>query len=78
MTARDIMLLIRIIFFGSLLGNTFDAFPTRLRGQKAKGSSAVFELLFYLATFWLMLPAKWILQRRRSAVEMSTEIGGKP
>jgi AhpD family alkylhydroperoxidase len=63
-TARDIMLVIRLIFFGNLLGNTFDAFPARLRGQKAPASSAVFEALFWLATFWLMLPAKWILQRR--------------
>ncbi|MCI2395976.1 carboxymuconolactone decarboxylase family protein [Aliiroseovarius sediminis] len=65
-TASDIMLLIRVISFGNLLGNTFDAFPTRLKGQKAENSSALFELLFWLATFWLMLPAKWILQRRRS------------
>lgn len=60
-TARDIMLLIRVIFFGNLLGNTFDAFPSRLKGQKATDSSALFELLFFLATFWLMLPAKWLL-----------------
>ncbi len=65
-TARDIMLMIRVIFFGNLLGNTFDAFPARLKGQKVEGSSALSELLFYLATFWLMLPAKWILQRRRA------------
>ena len=44
MTARDIMLLIRIIFFGSLLGNTFDAFPTRLRGQKAKAGIQIVDL----------------------------------
>ncbi len=35
-TARDIMLLIRTIFFGNLLGNTFDAFPSRLKGRKAE------------------------------------------
>lgn len=63
-TAQDIMLLIRVIFFGNLLGNTFDAFPARLKGQKAEGSSALFELTFYVFTFWLMLPAKWLLQRR--------------
>ncbi len=66
-TASDIMLMIRVIFFGNLLGNTFDAFPERLKGQKAEGSSAVFELLFYIGTFWLMLPANWILQRRNAA-----------
>ncbi|HSH27134.1 MAG TPA: carboxymuconolactone decarboxylase family protein [Wenzhouxiangella sp.] len=46
-TADDIMLLIRMIFFGNLLGNTFDAFPSRLKGRKAENSSAVFELLFF-------------------------------
>lgn len=73
-TAGDVMLLIRAIFFGNLLGNTFDAFPARLKGQKAEGSSALFELLFYLATFWLMLPAKWLLQRRdKNAAAAETE-----
>lgn len=76
-TARDIMLLIRVIFFGNLLGNTFDAFPARLRGQKAEGSSALFELLFWLATFWLMLPAKWILQRRNANGPPPVDAGGK-
>lgn len=74
-TARDIMLFIRVIFFGNLLGNTFDAFPARLKGQKATGSSAVFEALFWLATFWLMLPAKWILQRRSFAAATPTDTG---
>ena len=77
-TARDIMLLIRAIFFGNLLGNTFDAFPARLKGQKAPGSSAVFEALFWFATFWLMLPAKWILQRRRTADATSADTGETP
>lgn len=69
-TSRDIVLLIRIIFFGNLLGNTFDAFPSRLKGQKAENSSALFELLFFLATFWLMLPVKWLMRERKN--------GGKP
>ena len=74
-TASDIMLLIRVISFGNLLGNTFDAFPARLKGQKAENSSALLELMFWVATFWLMLPAKWILQRRRSADTKLSSIG---
>ncbi len=66
-TARDIMLLIRVILFGNLLGNTFDAFPGRLKGQKAENSSALLELLFFLATFWLVLPVKWLLRGQCSA-----------
>lgn len=65
-TAHDVMLMIRVIYFGNLLGNTFDAFPARLKGQGAKESSALFEALFWLATFWLMLPAKWWLSRSRN------------
>ncbi len=41
------MLLIRVIYFGNLLGNTFDAFPTRLARRSAENSSARFEFLFY-------------------------------
>lgn len=74
-TASDIMLLIRMISFGNLLGNTFDAFPARLKGQKPENSSALLELMFWVATFWLMLPAKWILQRRRSADTKLGSIG---
>ncbi len=64
-TARDVMLMIRVIFFGNLLGNTFDAFPARLKGQKAPGSNALFELLFWFATAWLMLPTKWLMREKK-------------
>ena len=70
-TASDIILMIRVIFFGNLLGNTFDAFPARLKGQNAEGSSAVSEALFYAGTFWMMLPAKWWLRRRGVADQMT-------
>ncbi len=71
-TATDVLLLIRVIFFGNLLGNTFDAFPSRLAGRPAPDGSAVFEALFYLATFWFMLPAKWLL-KRRGATDMTND-----
>ena len=77
-TARDIMLLIRVISFGNLLGNTFDAFPARLKGQSAENRSGAFELLFWLATFWLMLPAKWILRRRRTTDTEPASTGDAP
>jgi AhpD family alkylhydroperoxidase len=59
-TAGDIELLIRMIFFGNLLGNTFDAFPARLAGRPAANGNALFEALFFLATAWFMLPTKWL------------------
>ncbi len=77
-TARDIMLVIRVIFFGNLLGNTFDAFPRRLKGQKAESSSALFEMLFYLATFWFMLPATWLLRRKRAGHQALLPNGDAP
>lgn len=59
-TARDVALIIRMIYFGNLLGNTFDAFPSRLAGRPANNSSALFEFMFYLAVVWFMQPAKWM------------------
>ncbi|MDF1856615.1 carboxymuconolactone decarboxylase family protein [Pseudooceanicola sp.] len=77
-TARDIMLLIRMIFFGNLFGNTLDAFPARLKGKKAENSSVLFEFLFWLATFWMVFPAKWILRRRDPADTTPVSTGENP
>jgi len=43
-TARDIVAYIRMITMGNLLGNTFDALLSRLRGRPAQGSSLRDEL----------------------------------
>ena len=40
--------------------------PGRLKGRKVENSSGLFELLFYLATFWFMLPVKWLFRQQRS------------
>ncbi|MBK7407959.1 MAG: carboxymuconolactone decarboxylase family protein [Saprospirales bacterium] len=55
-TARDIILMIRIIYFGNLSGNTFDAFLSRLKGQKAPHSNLLFELVFFLLSAPILLP----------------------
>ncbi|MCB9284323.1 MAG: carboxymuconolactone decarboxylase family protein [Lewinellaceae bacterium] len=55
-TARDIILMIRMIYFGNLSGNTFDAFLSRLRGQKAPHSNLLFELIFFLFSAPILLP----------------------
>jgi len=47
-TAKHIILMIRMIFFGNLSGNTFDAFLSKLKGKKAKNSNVVFETLFFI------------------------------
>jgi len=55
-TAKHIILMIRMIFFGNLSGNTFDAFISRLKGKKAQNSNIVFETLFFILTAPFMLP----------------------
>lgn len=61
-TAEQIMLFIRIIFFGNLLGNTYDAFPSRLKGYPAPKSNVVFEFLFFIFAFPLMFPASLVMK----------------
>ncbi len=55
-TAAHIQLIIRMIYFGNLSGNTFDAFLSRLKGQPAAGSNPLFELLFFVFGAPLLLP----------------------
>lgn len=55
-TAEHIILIIRIIFFGNLYGNTFDAFLSRLKGDVANGSNVIFETIFFILNIPFMLP----------------------
>lgn len=75
-TAANVMTVIRMIYFGNLLGNTFDAVLARFRGAGAEGSSRVFEAVFFLLTFWLMLPAKWMMDRQHRR-EAGAEAGAE-
>jgi len=62
-TASHIILFICMIFFGNLLGNTWDAVMSRLKGNPAKDSSVFFEVLFFLCSFLFMLPAMLIVKK---------------
>ncbi len=62
-TAKHILLFIRIIFFGNLLGNTWDAVLSRFKGSPAPGSNVVFELVFFILFAWLMFPAMWLMKK---------------
>lgn len=55
-TANHIMLFIRMIFFGNLQGNTFDAFLARLKGSKIHNGNFIFELVFFLFNLPIMGP----------------------
>ncbi len=55
-TASHIILIIRMIFFGNLSGNTFDAFISRLQGNKAPNSNIIFEFIFFIINAPILLP----------------------
>ncbi len=57
-TALHIIMAIRLIYFGNLSGNTFDAFLSRLNGKPAKNSNVLFELLFFIISAPVFLPAR--------------------
>jgi AhpD family alkylhydroperoxidase len=52
-TAHDILSYIRMITFGNLLGNTFDALLSRMKGKPAEGSSLGSELSVLLGVIWM-------------------------
>ncbi len=62
--AQKIQVVIRLITFGNLSGNTFDAFLSRLKGAKAKGSNLIFELVFFIFGAPFLLP---LLPKLRTA-----------
>ncbi|MCK9309152.1 MAG: carboxymuconolactone decarboxylase family protein [Candidatus Cloacimonetes bacterium] len=62
-TAWEIMLFIRLIFWGNLLGNTYDAFLSRLKGHPAPNSNAIFEFFFFIFAFPLLFPASLLLKK---------------
>jgi AhpD family alkylhydroperoxidase len=62
-TANDMLVYLRMITFGNLLGNTFDALLSRLAGKPAPGSSVWCELGVLLGALW-MPPARLILSSK--------------
>jgi AhpD family alkylhydroperoxidase len=68
-TAQHIMLAIRVISFGNLMGNTWDGVLSRFKGRPAPESNVAFELAFFLLTFWFMFPAMWLMRSDRANEE---------
>ena len=60
-TAQDILAYLRMITFGNLLGNTFDALLSRFAGKPAPGSSLWSELSVLLGVVW-MPPSRLFLR----------------
>lgn len=69
--AGDILVFLRMITLGNLIGNTFDALLARIAGRPAPGSSLGNELSVLLGVFWLP-PARLILRLFRPAAPAST------
>ncbi|GAB1470532.1 hypothetical protein MASR2M66_14100 [Chloroflexota bacterium] len=67
-TANQVILVIRMIFFGNLLGNTWDAVLSRLKGNPAKNSNVLFEFIFFLLTFYIMIPAMFLSKEYRNTL----------
>ncbi len=64
-TAEHIILIIRMIFFGNLAGNTFDAFISRLKGKKAENSNIIFEFIFFVLNIPILLPLMPFVKKYR-------------
>ena len=64
-TSKHILLFIRMIFFGNLLGNTWDAMISRFKGKPAANSSLIFEVIVFLLTFWFMIPTVYLAKEKK-------------
>ena len=62
--AQQIQLVIRMITFGNLSGNTFDAFLSRCKGVTAPDSSALFEFFFFLVSAPALLPMRPVINKK--------------
>ena len=72
-TASDIYLFIRIIYWGNLIGNTWDAVLSRFRGKPAENSNLLFEMVFFLLTFLFMFPAMLMMKKDTKKKEVSDD-----
>jgi AhpD family alkylhydroperoxidase len=60
-TANDILVYLRMITFGNLFGNTFDALLSRITGKPVPDSSLRSELGVLLGGFWVF-PSRLLLR----------------
>ncbi len=63
--ANDILLFIELVFFSNLVGNTFDAFVDRFRGNRAEGSSFLCEFVIFLLSAPVLVPLMLILNKQQ-------------
>ena len=75
-TAADILTLIRMITIGNLLGNTFDAFLSRLQGQPNPASTLVDEVAVLGGTALGTLPLAALMGLRMLAGRLRPAASG--
>jgi len=75
-TARDILAYLRMITFGTLLGNTFDAMLSRIARKPAAGSNLWNELGVLLGVVWMPLYRLVLrrLNRRKTGLDESSSV----
>lgn len=64
-TANDILLRLRLIYFGNLCGNTFKAFLSRLKGERQEGSFWLTELVVFFILLPLLGPIALLMKKER-------------
>ena len=55
-TAKNIILAIRTVTFGNLYFNTWGAIISRFKGNPAENSNVIFEMVYFLLNFIIILP----------------------
>lgn len=75
-TAQDILIYLRMITFGNLVGNTFDALLSRFSGKPAPGSSLRNELSVLVGVLWM--PAWRLLLRILNCSRMMRKVNPEP
>jgi hypothetical protein len=63
--AGDILLRLRMIYFGNLCGNTFKAFLSRLQGKKQENSFWLTELVVFIMLSPLLGPIALLMKKDR-------------
>jgi AhpD family alkylhydroperoxidase len=61
-TATDLFMSMRMIYFGNLFGNTWDAVISRFRGHPVKDGTVAFEIVFFVLVFVFMTPTMLLIK----------------
>ena len=67
-TANHIILVIRMIYFGNLYGNTWDAVISRFKGVSVPNSNIIFEFFYFLFNAPLMFPVMLLMKLEKKKI----------